>query len=61
MQVAKVVDAGIQIKVQSPESKQSDLRTAASLKKALTRNAAVTEDKIQVRLDDGWVYIRIQA
>ena len=43
------------------EGRQYNLRIAESLKKALTRNTAATEDKIQVRLDDGWIHIRIQA
>lgn len=43
------------------EGSQCDLRAAESLRKALMRNTAVAEDKIQVKLDDGWICIRIQA
>ncbi|HEX8040301.1 MAG TPA: hypothetical protein VF490_14185 [Chryseosolibacter sp.] len=57
----EVMRESAEVTALADEGSPCELQAAESLRKASMRNAAVTEDKIQVRLDDGWIYIRIQA
>lgn len=52
----KVVATDIEVKV-GPFGKKSDTEIAEAVKNALRWNSAVQEDKIEVKVDNGWVYL----
>jgi osmotically-inducible protein OsmY len=52
----KVVAVDIEVKINEPHVK-SDAEIAEAIKNALTWHSAVNEDKIKIKVDDGWVYL----
>jgi VCBS repeat-containing protein len=56
VQGVKVVATDIEVKVGNLRAK-SDTEIAEAVKNALRWNSAVNEDKIEVKVDNGWVYL----
>lgn len=52
----KIVASDIAVKI-AGAAKKSDTEIAEAVKHALRWNSAVDEDKIEVKVDDGWVYL----
>jgi osmotically-inducible protein OsmY len=52
----KVVASDVEVKVKGFGSK-TDTEIAEAVKNALRWNSAVNEDRIEVKVDDGWVYL----
>lgn len=52
----RVVAVDVEVKINAPHAK-SDAEIAAAIKNALVWHSAVNEDKIEIKVDDGWVYL----
>lgn len=52
----RVVAVDVEVKINAPHVK-SDAEIAAAIKNALVWHSAVNEDKIEIKVDDGWVYL----
>jgi osmotically-inducible protein OsmY len=52
----RVVACDVEVKL-VPVGKRTDTDIAEAVKNALRWNSAVTEDKIEVKVDNGWVYL----
>jgi osmotically-inducible protein OsmY len=51
-----VVAVDLEVKISGPHMR-SDIEIAKVVKDALKWNSAVNEDKIEVKVDDGWIYL----
>lgn len=56
----KVVACDIEVKI-GPSGEKSDTEIAEAVQNALRWNSAVNEDKIEVKVDNGWVYLDGEA
>jgi osmotically-inducible protein OsmY len=52
----KVVAVDIDVRI-SPSSLKTDSEIATAIKNALTWHSAVSEDEIEIKVDEGWVYL----
>jgi osmotically-inducible protein OsmY len=52
----KVVAVDIEVKI-SPSASRNDAEIAMAVKNALTWHSAVNEDLIEIKVDEGWVYL----
>ena len=52
----KVVAVDLEVKI-APTTAKTDVEIATAVKNALTWHSAVNEDQIEIKVDEGWVYL----
>jgi osmotically-inducible protein OsmY len=52
----KVVAVDLEVKI-APTTEKTDAEIATAVKNALTWHTAVNEDQIEIKVDEGWVYL----